>query len=370
MTKTKVAILSPANNLYSETFIQAHRLNINAEVYYYYNGLVPIELAGEGSIFKTYKKGAYKLRYRKSADKLAAEKKALKDSLKTKKIQVVLAEYGTLATEVVDLCNELNIPLIAHFHGFDASVFAVLEQYDNYKSLFEKAFRIIAVSKVMYNNLLKLGCPKSKLVLNTYGPNDDFFSVQPTYEKQQLIGIGRFVDKKAPYYTVLAFQKALKSHPTAKLIIAGDGYLLNSVRNLIKYLGIESNVDLPGIIRPEDFRQLMHTSRAFVQHSITSESGDMEGTPLAVLEASAAALPVISTKHAGIPDVVVEGESGFLVNEHDVDQMSKAMCELLSDKSKAISFGKNGRKRIKEHFTLAKHIGEIDQLIEKAIKRN
>src|SRR5690606_9989960 len=118
------------------------------------------------------------------------------------------------------------------------------------------------------------------------------------------------------------FKKAAENHSDAKLIMAGDGQLLNTCQNLIRYLGIESQVEFVGIIAPEKFRHLLTESRGLVQHSITAESGDMEGTPVAVLEASAAGIPVISTFHAGIPDVIKNGETGLLCEEHDVYGMA------------------------------------------------
>src|SRR5690606_24279507 len=113
-----------------------------------------------------------------------------------------------------------------------------------------------------------------------------------------------------------------KNHPDASLIMAGDGVLLNMCQNLARHLEIEKQVLFPGVITPETYRELLSESLAFVQHSITAANGDMEGTPLAVLEAGAAGLPVISTKHAGIPDVIVDGKTGLLCVEHDVATMA------------------------------------------------
>src|SRR5690606_7951411 len=108
--------------------------------------------------------------------------------------------------------------------------------------------------------------------------------VQPTFSKKQFVAIGRFTDKKAPYYTLMAFKEAIKNHPDATLIMAGDGQLLNMCKNLVRFFKIENQVAFPGVISPEKFRELLSESLAFVQHSITAENGDMEGTPLAVLE--------------------------------------------------------------------------------------
>ncbi|MDF1673838.1 MAG: glycosyltransferase [Vicingaceae bacterium] len=364
--KRNLAILSPSQNAYSETFIQAHKNYINANIKYYFKGIIPQNLEGYGNINPIIKKGVNKLISHLKKDVLLAERTALKNSLKKEKIEVVLAEYGNLASEVVPVCKELNLPLIAHFHGFDASVYNVLEDYNNYINLFEYATKIIAVSQVMEKQLLSIGCPREKLILNTYGPNEEFEKVIPTFEKENFIAVGRFTDKKAPYYLILAFKEVVKKFPNARLIVAGDGFLKNTCLNLIKHFNLSKNIELPGIITPEQFKNYLTTSRAFVQHSITAENGDMEGTPLAILESSIAGVPVISTNHAGISDVIIHNQTGYLVNEHDVQGMSNYMLELLENKDKARALGEAGKKNIQENFNMAQHIEELNQIIYKA----
>jgi glycosyltransferase involved in cell wall biosynthesis len=363
MKKVNLAIISPSQNAYSETFIQAHKNLIDANISYYYGASIPTHLEGKGVINPILKKGINKLIGKQKNDADWDAKKALKNSFKKEKIAVVLAEYGTVGARILPVCKELNLPLIVHFHGYDASVYDVLEKYKNYKNVFEYATKIIAVSKAMEAQLLSIGCPKEKLVLNTYGPNNEFHKLTPTMEDELFVGIGRFTDKKAPYYTILAFKEVVKEFPNAKLMIGGNGVLMNTCENLIKLYGLEKNIDLLGVITPETYRNYLLKARAFVQHSITASNGDMEGTPLAVLEASSAGIPVISTIHAGIPDVIIDGKTGLLVNEHDVTGMTKKMLMLLTNKKLAIEMGHAGKKNISEHFSMQKHINTLNELI-------
>jgi len=361
--KINLAILAPSLNAYSETFIQAQKKFINANTSYYYNGLIPQFLEGKGTINPILKKGINKLIGHYKKDKLYAEKKALKDSLKKERIEVVLAQYGNLATEILPVCKELNLPLIVHFHGFDATVYDVLKKYNNYVDLFKYAKNIIAVSNDMQKRLISMGCPKEKMIVNPCAPNDDFLNISPSLEKEQFIAIGRFTDKKAPYYTLLAFEKVVKKIPNAKLIMAGTGQLYNTCLNLAKHYHLEKNVTFVGVITPQEYIKLLSTSRAFVQHSITANNGDMEGTPVAVLEASAAGIPVISTNHAGIPDVITHNETGLLVNEHDVEGMANNMIAVLEDKNMATLMGKAGKERVKAYFNMTNHIDKLNELI-------
>ena len=246
--------------------------------------------------------------------------------------------------KLVKVFNVANIPFIVHFHGHDASVVEKIKKHDNYQALFKAAHFVVAVSKVMERKLKELGCPVNKLVLNTYGPNNAFLQLQASCKEESLVSIGRFVDKKAPYYTILAFSEALKECPNAVLYMAGNGILQDTCQNLAKYLGIDKQVKILGVIETEKYQEILTRTRGFVQHSITATNGDMEGTPLAVLEASAAGVPVISTFHAGISDVVIHEKTGLLVEEHDVKGMAQNMVRVLKDQQFAYEMGAGSQK--------------------------
>jgi len=367
---SKLAIISPNQNAYSETFIQAHKRIPGVKVFYYYGGGIPNFLEGHGAVASKalWAKIHRNIQHRIKTTDLNLSEEALVSSFKKHRIDCVLAEYGTTAVAVFNVCKKLNIPLVPHFHGYDASAYEVLEEYKNgYKEVFQYASAVVAVSKAMVSKLVELGCPENKLVWNPCSPDDMFLTLEPTLSKKQFIGIGRFVDKKAPYYTLLAFQKTLKEHPDAFLIIGGDGPLLNTCNNLVKYFKIEKNVSFPGIITPDQYRDYLQESLAFVQHSITAENGDMEGTPVGVLEASAAGLPVISTIHAGIPDVIIHGKTGLLCQEHDVDQMATHMLQVLDDKKTAKDMGAAGKENIRNNFSMYRHLRVLGEIVQKAI---
>ncbi len=363
-----IAILTPSQNRYSETFIQAHKQYLRGKMCYYYGTGEGIRLEGVGGLV-----GQWKRLYFKAIAKLFKKPSGyvrdcmLRTSFKQQGVDVVLVEYGTHAHNLRGVLASLGLPVVVHFHGYDASRQDVIARCDAYREVFQLASKVIAVSRVMETTLLKLGCPKAKLVYNVYGPQPEFTTIEPSFTHQQFIAIGRFTDKKAPYYTLLAFKAVLEQHPDARLLMAGDGDLLNTCKNLAQYLGLQSQVEFLGIIRPEVYRSLLSRSLAFVQHSITAASGDMEGTPLAVLEASAAGLPVVSTYHAGIPDVVVHNETGLLSDEHDVKAMTQNMLRLLDDVDYAQQLGRAGQERVNRFFTLERHIGVLQKLLEQVV---
>ncbi len=363
-----IAIFTPNQNPYSETFIQAHKNYLKGNIFYYY-GKGKIQLEGHPPFANKWQRRLLRLQKRllKKHSSFIEETIVVK-SLKQHKIEVVLAEYGTHAHFILPYLKKAGLPLVVHFHGFDASVREVVEKHSNYHEVFQYASKVIAVSKKMEAMLLEIGCPEEKLVYNVYGPQPEFLAVNPTFSKKQFVAIGRFTDKKAPYYTILAFKKVVEKHPDAQLIMAGDGQLLNTCRNLVKFLNLEQQVIFAGVITPEKYRHLLSESLGFVQHSITAETGDMEGTPLAVLEASAAGLPVISTYHAGIPDVIVNVKTGMLVEEHDVDGMAGYMCTLLEKKGWAQELGRAGKQNIAMNFSMERNISGLQAILKEATK--
>ncbi len=364
-----IAIFSPSQNPYSETFIQAHKNYLKGSVFYYFGTKARIRLEGAGSLVSKLQILRYRfIRKFKNYSYSYVQEQSVLASLKRHAIDVVLVEYGTHAHHLLPILKQSGLPFVVHFHGYDASVYETLINCNNYQEVFSIASKIIAVSRKMEQMLLTLSCPKGKLVYNVYGPQPEFELVKPNYAKKQFIGIGRFTDKKAPYYTIMAFKEVVAKHPDAQLLLAGDGVLLNMCQNLVKHYGIEKHVQFLGVITPETYRHILSESLAFVQHSITASNGDMEGTPLAVLEASVAGLPVIATNHAGIPDVIIHGQTGLLCDEHDVAGMAKHMLQVFDNVAYARQLGAAGKIHILEYFSMQHHIEGLQNILEQAVK--
>tara|TARA_R110001583_G_scaffold14135_8_gene59544 strand:- start:4635 stop:5726 length:1092 start_codon:yes stop_codon:yes gene_type:complete len=359
-----IAIFSPNQNPYSETFIQAHKNYLKGHVFYYYGRGSHIQLEGYSRLMPLLR---YKILrvfaklYRKPSPYLWQQQVFY--SLKVNNIDSILVEYGTHAYHLKHVLKDSGLPVVVHFHGYDASIKSIIKSCNYYKEVFEYSKRIVVVSKVMEKSLLLLGCPKDKLVYNVYGPQKIFQNITPTFSKKQFIAVGRFTNKKAPYYTILAFKYVVKIHPYARLLMAGDGVLLNTCKNLVKHFKLTEHVTFLGVITPEAYGDLLKESLAFVQHSITADDGDMEGTPLSILEASAAGLPVITTNHAGIPDVIVHSETGLLCDEHEVNVMASYMLQLLNDTDLAKQLGKKGKEHILKNYNLERHICVLQDLL-------
>lgn len=370
-----IAVATPSTSAYSETFIRAHIEHLPAEVHVLSGGHLPIYGDGE-PLLKAYnllQRAQFRLTQQRKGLSWDGHEKhlaAIEGFLRQHRIQAVLAEYGPTGAAMMQACERAEVPFVVHFHGFDAYKTTILQEYNvAYSKLFEHAAAIIAVSRDMCRQLNKLGAPEHKLYYNPCGVDTSLFS--GTALKAALpvfVAVGRFVDKKGPLLTLLAFRQAIDVVPDARLVVIGEGPLLEAARQLADVLRMSHAVDLRGMQPHEVVIGAMREARVFVQHSLRPSDGDSEGTPVAVLEASASGLPVISTKHAGIPDVVIDGETGILVEERDVEGMAQAMIRLAKDPQLAAQMGQAGRRRIEEHFSMEKSIGNLWKIIETVIQ--
>lgn len=278
---------------------------------------------------------------------------------------VVLAEYGPVGVQVMGACQRARVPLIVHFHGSDAFQRSVRAAHrDSYLKLFELSRGIVAVSRDMIDELVALGACREKIVWIPCGVDTSYFSGGvPEVSAPHLLFVGRFVEKKAPHLTLLAFARATAACPDAHLTMVGDGPLRGACEHLARFLEIESQVTFTGTRNHAYVCGMMRRARALVQHSVRASDGDSEGTPVAVTEAQSCGLPVVATRHMGIKDVVVEGETGLLLEEFDVDGMAEAMLQLLRDPELAGRLGRAGRKRIFERFSSEKSLADLSALI-------
>ncbi|MEO8680103.1 MAG: glycosyltransferase [Vicinamibacterales bacterium] len=287
----------------------------------------------------------------------------------TRRPAAVLAEYGPTGVRVVEACRRAGLPLVVHFHGYDSSVRAVLEEHrESYPKMFEAATAIIAVSQLMRRALIELGAPPDKVHYCPYGVDcAQFQPANAAAAPPTAVAVGRLVDKKAPHLTILAFAQAHREHPDARLRIIGDGPLLGACLDLVAALGLGDAVTFLGQQPHEVIRREMQRARCFVQHSVQAMNGDCEGTPNAVLEAGASGLPSVVTRHAGIADVVVDGRTGFLVDERDADGMGRHLARLCGDRQLAGEMGGAAREHITANFAIDDRLASLWSVIEAAI---
>lgn len=293
-------------------------------------------------------------------------KNAVKIFLKKNRVKAVLAEHGPVGISMSPICQELNIPLIIHFHGADAFCKPFFRYY---RSLFKPSFRMVVGSRFMHDHFKKLGFSEKMICYNPCGADTNLFSGgNPEKASKTFISVSRMVSKKAPHLTLLAFKKVIDRFPDAKLIFIGDGPLKEACFQLSSALGISHAVEFLGTCSSLEISKALKQSRAFVLHPIQTSHGCSEGTCIAAVEAIATGIPVIATRHSGLSDIVEEGKTGLLVDERDIDGMAKHMIRVAEDPHYAAQLGSEARKRAITEFSLEKSIKGLETIIRSTLR--
>ena len=370
--KAPIAILSYNENQYSETFIHGLVKRLPFGNHLLYSGGLP-EYFGNGQKFLNddgFKKVSIAIKEWMGSSKYQQHQERVEAYLIKHKIRAVLANYSITAIPVMDICRRNNIALIPHFWGWTAYRKTILDQYGSqYGELFGISKAVICVSQDMKQQLINLGCAEGKIRVIASGADTDIFRYENRSANPNIfLAVGRFCDTKNPHLTMLAFSKVVKEIPDARLLFGGgDENLLNACINLAKALKISDKVEFCGILKPEAVYEKMRTALAFVQHSAVTILNEKEGTPVAIMEACAAGLPVIATRHAGITDVIIDGETGLLCEEFDIDTMAANMIKICKDRQLAAKLGENASRRIHEQFTTQQYIEKVAAVIEASI---
>jgi len=291
-----------------------------------------------------------------------SQRKYFKSILINNKVKLLHAHFGPSGLEILPIAKELKIPLVSTFHGYDASILLKYEKYiENLKDLFSYA-HIIVVSEEMKRRLVEIGANPDRVSVVRCGiPLDVFKFTERTKldqktKKNKVINylqVSNFVEKKGYAYTIKAFSLLLKKNPNSHLTLAGGGELYPKINQLVKEKKLSDHVTFTGIVNEEKVKNLMFAADVFVHHSVTSERGDKEGIPTVLMEAMATGLPVISTFHSGIPELIDDGLNGFLVKEKDIESYSERMYQILFTGDK---FSNNARKKVEEKFNLNKEV--------------
>jgi colanic acid/amylovoran/stewartan biosynthesis glycosyltransferase WcaL/AmsK/CpsK len=269
---------------------------------------------------------------------------------------VLLAEFGTngvMAQQVRDICG-LNIPLVATFLGYDLSRVLRERGPGFYARLFAAGDLMLPLSNHFQDLLISNGCPPQKIRIHRLGVDTVKFAFRERTRDAgaatRFVSVCRLVEKKGIETGLRAFAVLQDRVPAATWDIVGDGPLRSRLEELRAELSLEERVTLHGAMPRERVRRLLDESHILLAPSVTASDGDQEGTPVAIMEAMASGLPVISTLHSGIPELVQDGVTGLLTPERDVGALADALRKLALAPDLWAEMGRRGRAVIQREY--------------------
>lgn len=284
---------------------------------------------------------------------------------------VVHCQYGTLGKSWVYLKDIMDVKVVTSFRGYDLTKFIQENHPGIYAELFKKGDMFLPVCDYFAKRLQELGCPSDCIHVH-YSAIDlsefPFLEQKTNNGEIKFLTVARLVEKKGLEYSIKAVARIVRHCPTVQYTIAGDGPLRSRLVNLIQELGVEGYIHLAGRLLSDDISELMNKAHIFILASVTAQDGDQEGMPVSLMEAMATGLPVISTRHSGIPELVQDEVSGFLIPEWDVDALT-AKCEyLISHPQRRTEMGNAGRRLVQENFDIRKLNQKLINIYQETIK--
>ncbi len=271
---------------------------------------------------------------------------------------VLHAHFGPVGNCFRFARDLFRAPLVVSFHGYDCSSVPRESGAAVYERLFADAAAVTGNSDFMGAKLRELGCRASRIHKLPYGIEAADFPFQERTlaagEPLRILTIGRLVEKKGLEFTLEAVARVRASLPHLRYDIIGEGPLRKRLEQLIQRLGLRGVVTLHGAQAVEEVQRQLARAHLFVLASVTAADGDQEGTPVSLMEAQATGLPVVSTRHAGIPEIVADGRSGHLVPERDVEALAARLGELAAHPERWPEMGRAGSRRIAEEFDLGR----------------
>lgn len=281
--------------------------------------------------------------------------------------KILHVHFGYHGIKLMHLKKALGIPMVCSFYGTDAFRFPFLSKRNlkNLKLLFTNTNIILALGPYMKKSLIKLGCPADKIIIHHLGIeiNKIEFRKRLLTEDRPIrfLMASSFVDKKG-IDIVLKALSVIKTNFDFTLDIIGDGVLRDQILSLIDDLKLGENITFHGY-KPYDFLiSLSYECDVFLQASRTIKENDKEGTPMVIVDMMATGMPVISTKHSDIPEIIDDGINGYLAEENDVDSFKNKILELIANKGEIQNMSEKCRKKVETEFCSEKQKTKLEKL--------
>jgi colanic acid/amylovoran biosynthesis glycosyltransferase len=289
---------------------------------------------------------------------------------------LIHAHFGVEGVYALPLARQMKIPLVTTFHGFDAtlSTAALLTSpaWANYplfrRRLARQGDLFLCASSFIRDRVLAMGFPAARTRVHYIGvdcrairPRD------PCEETPTILHVARLVEVKGARYLIRAFGALASRHMDAQLVLIGDGPLKRPLQALARSLALQDRVRFLGALPHSEVLTWMRRAAMLVLPSVRTATGRVEGLGMVLLEAAATGLPVIGSRIGGIPEGVLDGETGFLVPERDAGALAARMGDLLHDPAMRLRLGAQARAHVERNFDLDRQTGVLEDFYDSVL---
>jgi len=286
-------------------------------------------------------------------------------------IRICHAHFGEDGALALPLARKLGVPLVVSFYGHDLTRLptwrtrrvAWLHYWLRFSALRDRTAVALAYCRFLADRLVTLGWPETRVLVHYPGVVlPDIPRWQP--DSRLIISIGRLVEKKG-FDTLIEAAAVLRGQGLEfQIIILGDGPLLHSLRSLAQRRGVSDAVRFAGWVTESELPDWYARAALLVAASQRARDGDMEGMPTALVEAAAHGIPLVGTRHAGIPEVVRDGETGIVVPERDPSALAAGIRRMLENPELRARFAANARRLVAAEFSLQGRVAALESFYD------
>ncbi len=283
--------------------------------------------------------------------------------------RVLHVYFGHIGVHLLPLLEMADLPVVVSFHGADAQIDLDRPAYRAaMQRMFARAARLLVRSESLAERLRAHGAPLEKIRLHRTGlPLGEIeFRARhaPPDGAWHCLQACRLIEKKGLTTSLRAFARFAERWPRAVFTIAGEGPLLDDLRRLSRELGLAEKIRFTGFVPQSELRALEQSAHVFLHPSEIGPDGNQEGVPNAMLEAMASGLPVLATRHGGIPEAVEHGVSGRLVAERDHQALTAELLALAEDGGRYAAMSVAAAQRVAAEFELGTQARRLESIYD------
>jgi colanic acid/amylovoran biosynthesis glycosyltransferase len=320
------------------------------------------------------RRGMLKYLLRKPALIYRGEFEAIRRILVRRDPDLMHVYFGDTGVHLLPLVERWDRPLVVSFHGMDVQRRVKEQGYEaNLRRLLRLASLILVRSRSIAVHLRELDCDPEKIRLNRTGIPLEAFSYFPREQPEDdawiLVQACRLVPKKGLATALPAFAAFLKRFPKSRFVIAGDGPLREKLERSVNDLNLRKSVTFAGFLSQPELRSLYEMAHIFIHPSERQPDSNQEGVPNSMLEAMATGLPVVATRHGGIPEAVTDGLNGFLTAERDDAALTESLFKLARDPALWRKMGQAASQAVRREFEQTRQIETLESAYFEAMER-
>lgn len=268
---------------------------------------------------------------------------------------------GTPTLTAMFMSKILKIPFTFTSHAYDIfvnpNVLSLKQRINNCK-------KAITISQFNKKYILKLTeLTGKKIVLIRACPFlDEFTKINRSPQEKRILTVSRLVEKKGIIYGLYAIKELINQFPDIDYRIVGSGKMETVLKRAVERLNIKNNVTFLGNLNRSQLLQEYSKAELFLLPCIKAKNGDVDGIPVALMEAMAAEIPVVTSRISGIPELITHGFSGYLTNPKDTASLKEYIRRMLTNRKDSLTMGQNGHSIIENKFNINSHIIKLLQL--------